>query len=362
MITLIFVLAAVPSIFAQNTVQISGQSVPLHHSEEVPSDESESILAINDVFREFFKRQYTEKNQNARRGVHPKAHGCVNARFIVNADLPLEDQVGIFQPGAKYSALVRFSNAGPRPTDDDSIPDSRGFGLKIYGIPGKTLLPLGEDTQDFTMNSTDAFFSNSAKNYHRFVKIAFLETNTFMDAATNFVFELFKTFQPLLGLRVKTAFEKIRDLQMTNPAGAQYFSMAAQLHGSGPDAPTVKYSVVPCGSVWPTEVNTDGPDYLKKNLKATITTEGACFRFLVQKNPEERLPVEDITQPWSESEAPFHEVAKILIPIQNMVDDQVCERSIINPWNTLPEHRPIGAINRLRLSAYLFSIEARKRH
>ena len=48
----------------------------------------------------------------ARRAVHPKAHGCVKAQFIVDPDLPAAYRVGVFAtPGKRYPAWIRFSNA-----------------------------------------------------------------------------------------------------------------------------------------------------------------------------------------------------------------------------------------------------------
>ncbi len=46
------------------------------------------------------------------RGVHPKGHGCARATFTVNANLPEELRPGVIaDPGARYDAVVRFSNA-----------------------------------------------------------------------------------------------------------------------------------------------------------------------------------------------------------------------------------------------------------
>ncbi len=61
-------------------------------------------------------RAKTDESQEGRllRGVHPKSHGCVMARFVVNDDIEEKYQVGLFaQPGMKkgYDAWIRFSNA-----------------------------------------------------------------------------------------------------------------------------------------------------------------------------------------------------------------------------------------------------------
>jgi hypothetical protein len=37
------------------------------------------------------------------------------------------------------------------------------------------------------------------------------------------------------------------------------------------------------------------------------------------------------------------------------------ERMMFNPWNCLPEHRPVGSINRMRLAVYLASLQVRRK-
>ena len=58
-----------------------------------------------------------------RRGQHAKATGCVTAEFRIANDVPPELRHGIFsQPGRRYSAIVRFSNAQGRSRRTASAP------------------------------------------------------------------------------------------------------------------------------------------------------------------------------------------------------------------------------------------------
>ena len=45
----------------------------------------------------------------------------------------------------------------------------------------------------------------------------------------------------------------------------------------------------------------------------------------------------------------------IAIPGQSLTQNALydCERMVFNPWNRLPEHRPLGSVNRMRLAVYL---------
>src|SRR5262249_14929871 len=46
----------------------------------------------------------------ARRDAHAKAHGCVQAKFIVNENIPSNLHVGVFAATEPFNAIVRFSN------------------------------------------------------------------------------------------------------------------------------------------------------------------------------------------------------------------------------------------------------------
>ena len=67
------------------------------------------------------------------------------------------------------------------------------------------------------------------------------------------------------------------------------------------------------------------------------------------------MSVEDPRIEWSEADAPFHKVATITIPRQDFANgtrDALGERLAFNPWHALPQHRPIGGLNRTRRVVY----------
>jgi hypothetical protein len=58
---------------------------------------------------------------------------------------------------------------------------------------------------------------------------------------------------------------------------------------------------------------------------------------------------------WKEDQAPFHEVATVYIPRQDIDSprrNEFAENISFNPWHALPEHRPLGVINRVRKVVY----------
>lgn len=95
------------------------------------------------------------------RGFHPKSHGCVSAKFIVNQDIEERFQVGLFaSPGKIFDARVRFSNASVRREHDlkNGMNDSRGMAIKVVDVEGDMLSEDdGQSNQDFLMINTPAF-------------------------------------------------------------------------------------------------------------------------------------------------------------------------------------------------------------
>ena len=67
------------------------------------------------------------------------------------------------------------------------------------------------------------------------------------------------------------------------------------------------------------------------------------------------MPIEDPTLEWSENDSPFIPVARITIPAQDFTSSEqleFCENLSFTPWHAIPEHRPLGGINRMRKTVY----------
>lgn len=370
---LIGLTAAAPVHGQQRTTKIEGYDLELHALESVPAGESAAIVGTNQVLGEFFRQVYATPTvdsasglpiEGSRRGVHPKAHGCLEGEMVVNSDLLAKDIVGIFQPGARYPVFSRFSNGGPHSNNDDNMGDSRGFGLKVMGVNGEPLLRnlVGADrevTQEFNMNSSEPFFADSAMTYHRFMSAAFIRAKATDEAAKLHLLDLLKQGKMVTLARAAKAFSEISAVKEKNPLNITYFSITPYQHGDRTKA--AKFALAPCERLPDFEAAVGEKHFLRRNLVSSISSRDACFRFLIQDYVDEkRTPIENPMISWKTSDSPFREVARVVFPAQQIVDDARCERSVMNPWNTLAEHRPIGGINRLRLGAYISSIKARK--
>ncbi|MBK6579794.1 MAG: hypothetical protein IPG17_27140 [Sandaracinaceae bacterium] len=67
------------------------------------------------------------------------------------------------------------------------------------------------------------------------------------------------------------------------------------------------------------------------------------------------MSVEDSRTEWTEAAAPFVKVATITIPRQvftTPAQEAFCEALSFTPWHSLPEHRPLGGVNRVRRVVY----------
>ena len=74
--------------------------------------------------------------------------------------------------------------------------------------------------------------------------------------------------------------------------------------------------------------------------------------------------VEDASRWWTRPQERIVRLGSIAIPKQSfLAQNQLYDREhmVFNPWNCLPEHRPLGSVNRMRLAVYLASRRVRRK-
>jgi hypothetical protein len=132
----------------------------------------------------------------------------------------------------------------------------------------------------------------------------------------------------------------------------QFHSLSA--YRLGPEQ-FVKYSARPCE-----ERKVPRPEkaanMLREGLKAELAAAEGCFDMLVQLQVAgKNMPVEDSTVLWSERDSPFLKVARVTIPRQEFDTSEqnaLCENLSFTPWHALPDHEPVGVMNRVRRALY----------
>ena len=107
----------------------------------------------------------------------------------------------------------------------------------------------------------------------------------------------------------------------------------------------------------------DSKDKLRLAMSNHLMLHEARFDFLVQIQIDPvAMPVENPTVPWDETVSPYIKVASIRIPVQSFESDEQMafgENLSYTPWHSLPDHRPLGGINRTRREVYA-AIAARR--
>ncbi|MBJ8499156.1 catalase family protein [Acinetobacter oleivorans] len=307
---------------------------------------NEEVLAQNiaQVIEKSIRAQYTAGN--ALRDAHPKAHGCVRAEFQVSKNIPAQFAKGVFIPDQSYQAWIRFSNASNDATSADINKDARGIAIKLLGVSGDKILESEKQapTQDFIMINHPVFFANDAKRYLSFMN----DVNSH-----NMIRKLHIPFA--LGFKGTMNALGARNSQIANPLYARYWSMVPYQLGQGKDRQAVKYSVRAC-SITPNNLpKNPSHDFLREVLKNTLQNNDACMEFLIQPRTSSKMLVEDAMTEWDEKAAPFYQVATIHIPKQSFdtpEQNQFCENLSFTPWHALPEHKPLGAVNRMRKVIY----------
>ncbi len=317
------------------------------------SDEEALTERIAELVQRSISDRYP-KPGTARRDAHPKSHGCVHAQFVVEPALPLSLAQGVFIPGVAYKAWLRFSNGNGDPTRPDSDGDGRGVGIKLMGVPGNKLLAseVHANTQDFVLITHPTFFADDPARY-----AALIERGT---SASAFV----AATAPLaLGWKGMWIAKKMRSKRIASPLEERYWSTVPFSHGSGAGRRAVKYSIRPSVVGVSTIPRNPRPDYLREAMEAALATGEAHFDFLIQVRVE-GMSVEDSRVEWLENEAPFVKVATIIIPSQifnTPAQDAFGEALSFTPWHALPEHRPLGGVNRIRKVVYEAVSELRHR-
>ena len=323
--------------------------------ESVWPGEAEAPRAIADRIEKSIEERYPKAKRPARRDAHPKAHGCVRASFKVADGLPDNLAQGVFVPGATYKAWIRFSNGSSDPARPDVKGDARGMAIKLTGVPGVKLLPAEREaeTQDFIMINHPVFFIDDPPDYLRLIQ---------RGSSSSSLVKLTAPFA--LGLKGALIARTISRKKIENPLYTRYWSTVPYRLGDDAHKQAVKFSARPCAVHANNKIPSDpGPDYLRQAMAATLAADDACFDFLVQTRRSPSMKVEDSKTEWKESEAPFIKMATITIPKQTFDSEAqmaFCENLSFTPWHSLPQHRPLGAVNRVRRTVY--ESVSKKRH
>jgi len=340
--------------------------------EKMDSNEIEAARRITAIIEAHLDRLYPHDPKL--RDAHPKSTGCVDAVFTVREDVPVAYRKGIFaSPGRSYRAVIRFSNSNENAKQSDAEADGRGMAIKLFDLDSSqkpmTVDPLaslspradtppsksdnmrlaGGPSQDFIMISHPTFLVADPDGYRR----VFEYTD-----ADNRLAELMLPLVAVYGMGISGVknLRGITSLKIDNPLSTRYWSTVPYQLGNGPDAIAIKFSAdfKPVTEQAAEPARSDR-DFLRHAMAATLQRRDAKFVFEIQPRTSSELSVEDPRIEWTEQAAPFYPVADIVIHRQTfdtVARNAACEVLSYSPWHALPEHKPLGAVNRMRKGIY----------
>lgn len=318
-------------------------------------DEARQAAAARENFRKLLDDYRTTY---VSRGAHAKSHACLRGYFQVREDLPGDYRHGVFaSPGKRYKSWVRLSNGHyDMATSQDYENDARGMAVKLMEVGGAPLERSDIDTatQDFLMANTPVFFAANMPDYNFIVAHPENLREFFLPGWNPFNWRLREMFA---GKRVLSP----PPASLLHPV---YYSITP--YKLGPH--NIKFAARPCAppAVAAAPANESAAaDFLRRRLRRELEQGEACFVFQVQRQQPHKsgMSLDDAVREWSERDAPFVPLAAIVIPRQDFTapeQDEFCENLAFAPWHALPEHRPLGQLNRLRRHAYPAS--SRYRH
>ncbi len=309
----------------------------------MPGEEeaTEAIVARSERFVE----ENFQNNDLAHRDAHAKAHGCVTASFEVdNSGLLPEERIGVFATNRSYPTWIRFSN-GSFHIDDDTGLEIRGMALKLMEVEGDKVLEdeKSEMTQDFLLINGSTMFVRNPVDYVDLSEKAF-DGNPV---------SYFLSLDPRKWrLRELVNLLRTTTKKPSSPLSSRYWSTTPYRLGEN----AVKYSARPCDGESSGRPDGAGENYMREEMRKDLAENDACFEFMIQRqNDPRKMPIEDPTYEWDEDDSPFIPVARLHISKQDFTSterDTFCENLSFTPWHTLPEHTPMGGVNRVRLKVY----------
>lgn len=308
----------------------------------IEAEERFILSAIRDIHLVQERNRKRGGRMSHDRAFHAKIHaGIDNAEFVVTTALPSVLQGGFMQPGARYPAALRFSNASGL-IQPDSAKDLRGLGVAVR-------TPFGE--QHF-------LGTNGAVNHARDARqfIAFAKATSGPKALL--LPSLIWNVGPLETVRMFRTVIAQTKRQVTSLTRETFWSRSPFAFGGA----AARFQFTPRFSEFASVV----PDvnYLRDDLVHRLLRGPVVYDLELQLFLNENLtPIEDGGVAWDSLLLP---VAQLIIPQQDLTTaaalamQSAVQEMEFNPWTTTEFVRPLGSLNRARRLVYKASVGLRK--
>jgi len=303
-------------------------------------------------YAERFAQIQAKKSQRWGKGraLHRKQLCAAHGTLQVLDGLPDFARQGLFAQAQTFRVNVRLSNGG-LDRAPDKAPDIRGLGLRVLGVQGDSALGNGPAvSQDFTLINQEAFaFPNS------------IDFMGLVGAAADGKGALLRYFFMRYGV-----FGMVGQLgKLAKSAGKPFSGFATEpLFSAVPIANgpyAVRVRLLPADSNGQPDA-TAGQD-LGTEFSARLARQPLQWDLQLQFfSNEPSTPIETADVVWP---TPYTTVARLSLPKQDTNSPegqalaQQIESGVIDPWQALAAHRPLGEVQRARKVVYFTSQQGR---
>ncbi|WP_338092601.1 peroxidase family protein [Salipiger mangrovisoli] len=314
-----------------------------------PEAERAEFLKLTELMLDAqLKSRKAGKARHVDRAFHAKSIAAFSgATLTFAADLPDALRVGFAQPGARYPAAVRFSNAAAFAKSDDEK-DLRGLAVRV----------TVSEAEQHDLLATNWPVPH-ARDAHQFVHFAHAVSGGALSKAAG-----------LAGLCRELGISEVRRMlanlrEALRPCDSvaleRYWSRGAIRWGTE----AVRYAFTPARGT-PGAFPATGAGRLSTEFAQRIAAGDVTFELYVQRFVSEHLtPIENAAQEWAERDSPPILVATLTLPRRDLsrpeaiAEQRALEDGGFNPWNTTEEFRPLGHLNRARKAVYDASLHHR---
>jgi hypothetical protein len=258
---------------------------------------------------------------------------------------------GLFAKPGTYNAIVRFANAAST-FRADSKPDVRALSFSL-DLPAGAIGP-DATRLDYSLNNASTFPINDAHAFAAFMRVQ--SANGLLGhlrALLSLSFKDLKGFFQTARRGIQQQRGALRPYQQT-----RYWSNVPFMHGQDE---AVKFSAIPAPDNAGLPIG-KGEFVLRDELARHLNDDPvtASFDFGVQLLEPSRMTVngqthdatfwvENASVEWPEAEAPFYIIGRLTLQPKSLLPDAECQARFIDVTKfSLPDHRPIGSINRAR--------------
>jgi hypothetical protein len=202
----------------------------------------------------------------------------------------------------------------------------------------KVLIPAHGDApfqQDFILANHPVFFARNVQHVFEFLAATAKGVPPAQLAMT--------THPALIG------FTSVVDASLL---GLTYWSQTPYRLANG----AVKYLLLPSSDADKTVISlNDSPDFLREAVAEQLTARKipATFDFCVNPQTDAAaMPIEDPTVEWTSAPVKLATISIFPQKFDSPEQTAFLENLVWTPWNSLPEHRALGGINRARKPVY----------